>query len=367
MNNIEFFKFLTNEPSILEKKYGKISSFNFFRRNVGYSHDWTHEVEVARGLYINNETCEIVGRSYNKWYAINEKPETKMDNLKETLSFPLEAYIKYNGYLAILGYDSQSDELVFTSKASIGGECALIFERIFRETVEDTVSVKKFLKDMNVSMVFEVISPTKQPHIIEYEQEHIVLLDIVYREPNYKKYTYFNLTMIGEFFKMQYKKLAYTLNTWEEFYDWYKLIMKEDYLYEGAKIEGFVIEDSKGYMVKVKLTDYLFWKKMRRLRDTTRKYGDVTDYINLPRANMFYHWLIEQDTSYLKKDIITLRNLFQKEYKQVKLTCLKSNTWDSCFTLYDYCIDEKGVYGIVEDNVYYLSEIALAGYKVTIL
>ena len=41
---------------------------------------------------------------------------------------------------------------------------------------------------------------------------------------------------------------------WQEFFDWYHEILEADYEYEGHKIEGFVIEDSAGYMTKIKLT-----------------------------------------------------------------------------------------------------------------
>ena len=50
-------------------------------------------------------------RSYNKFFNLGERPETELDNLANTLSFPVEIRTKENGYLSILGVIN--DELVF--------------------------------------------------------------------------------------------------------------------------------------------------------------------------------------------------------------------------------------------------------------
>lgn len=310
----EFFDELKNAPEILEKKYGNISSFNFFRRNVGYTKDWEEGVMKARGLFLNNQTYEVVGRSYNKFFAINEKPETQIDNLKHIFKFPLTTYLKENGFLGILGYDSQSASEMFASKASIGGQFAQNFERIFKSTVSDMASVKEFLNKENVSMIFEVVDPINNPHIIEYDTEQVVLLDIVYREHNYRKYKYEDLVRVAKEFGLRYKQKTHTLNTWEEFIKWYNEVETDDYLYKGNKIEGFVIEDTKGYMVKIKLKYYMFWKKMRKLKDNiNKKNGKLEELLLISNADVFYNWLTSKDKSYIKKDIISLRKLFKGE------------------------------------------------------
>lgn len=314
-SNKEFFDELKNEPSILEKLYGNISSFNFFRRNVGYEHDWEESVMKARGLFLNNQTYEIVGRSYNKFFAINEKPETMMNNLKQILKFPTTAYLKENGYLGILGYDSQSDSLIFASKASIGGEHAIDFERIFYSTVTDIDALKLFCKNENVSMIFEVEDTVNFPHIIEYDNEHIVLLDIVYREPNYRKFKYDMLVEVANKFGLIYKQKSYTLTNWQEFEQWYETIIKEDYLYNGNQIEGFVIEDSNGYMIKIKLYYYLLWKRMRKVKDNMYKdnFRFEKDSFNEVQIQ-FYEWMKQKSREYLKKNsIIQLRKEFENE------------------------------------------------------
>lgn len=77
-----------------------------------------------------------------------------------------------------------------------------------------------------------------------------------------------------------------------------------------------MIEDSDGYMVKVKLAYYHFWKQMRAVAKEVSKKGFIpnTGMLTTPVANEFYGWLRERyDTGELKKlpkDICSLRRKF---------------------------------------------------------
>lgn len=64
----------------------------------------------ARGLFINRNTNEIVSRSYNKFFNIEERLTTKMHVLVNTLRFPVTVYDKANGFLGTVGYNSETDE-----------------------------------------------------------------------------------------------------------------------------------------------------------------------------------------------------------------------------------------------------------------
>lgn len=113
-----------------------------------------------------------------------------------------------------------------------------------------------------------------------------------------------------------HKEKAFEIPDWQTFFDWYQDIRREGYEYRGQKIEGFVIEDRDGYMVKVKLAYYNFWKQMRTVaKEVSRKgYIDNTAMLATPVANEFYGWLRTQyDTGELKrlpKDICSLRKKF---------------------------------------------------------
>lgn len=302
---------LRDNKFVQEKKFGDISSFNF-TRDAFKDKIWTDLTTKARGLFINTRNSEIVARSYDKFFNLNEVESTKLMNLQNSLTYPLAAYVKYNGFLGIVGYDKEKDKLLITSKSSLIGSFSDNFRRIFGDKVTDQNAVKEYLKENNLSFIFEVIDPVKDPHIIEYQTEDIVLLDAIYRNMDYKKVPYDKLVEIGKLFNLKVKELAYTFNSWSEFYKWQEVVKEDDYKYKGEHIEGFTLEDNDGFMFKMKLAYYNTWKFMRGVKDSVGRYGSIkfTGALVTEEQNKFYGWLRELTREELKKDIITLRKMF---------------------------------------------------------
>ena len=84
------------------------------------------------------------------------------------------------------------------------------------------------------------------------------MLDIIHNKSNFEKETFDKLVEISNKIGLKHKEKAYILNNWQEFYNWYNEIIKKDYTFtnNNIPIEGFVIEDSNNYMVKVKTYYY---------------------------------------------------------------------------------------------------------------
>ena len=181
---------------------------------------------------------------------------------------------------------------------------------------ENREKIKLYCKENEVSFVFECVDMVHDPHIIEYPESKLFLLDIVHNSMTFSKYEYDTMCHVAGQFGLRAKEKAFELADWQEFYDWYYDIMEEDYEYEGRKIEGFVIEDSNGYMTKIKLAYYNFWKLMRSVsREAIRKgYISKTATLTTPLANEYYAWVKklheEEDLNRVPKDICTLRNMF---------------------------------------------------------
>jgi predicted kinase len=156
----EVFLHNLKENSLINEKIlpNNISSFNFSNK-VFYDKKWDDQNVKARGLFINNQTFEIVARSYNKFFNIDEMPTTRIDHLAKTMVFPVKCYHKYNGFLGILGYDSSTDALVFASKSTTTSEFAGWFQHIFNQVVstERQIDLKNLIRDKNLTLVFEVV------------------------------------------------------------------------------------------------------------------------------------------------------------------------------------------------------------------
>lgn len=304
---------------IQEKKYGNISSFNF-TKTAFYDKVWDDQTTKARGLYINVPQQKVVARAYDKFFNVNERPETKLDMLQYKLQFPAVAYVKENGFLGIVSYNNEDESLFVTTKSSPDGD----FAGWLRENLEAQVSaetleaMKGYAREHNVSFVFECVDMKNDPHIIEYPENKLFLLDIVYNEMQYKKYPFEKLCCVAQQLGLEHKEKAYILENWQEFFDWYYEVTSEDYKYNGRNIEGFVVEGADGYMVKLKLAYYNFWKFMRSISHEAIRKGYIdsrrTSALTTPIANQYYGWVKTlhdtEDLESVPKDICTLRKLF---------------------------------------------------------
>lgn len=311
---------LRSNRYIQEKKFGNISSFNFTNKAF-YNKVWDEQTTKARGLYLDTLKGKVAARAYDKFFNINERPETKFDMLQYKLQFPATAYVKENGFLGIVSYDEYKDDLFVASKSTIDSQFAQWFREMLYEkvTTDNIPKMKEFIKEHNVSFIFECVDMKNDPHIIEYPKNELFLLDIVRNDMEFSKYEYDTMVDIANQFGLTPKEKAFEIATWQEFFDWYYDILEEDYKYNGRKIEGFVIEDSAGYMTKLKLTYYNFWKFMRSISHEAIRNGYIrkTSALTTPTANEFYAWVRKlhdvEDKDSIPKDICTLRRLFYKE------------------------------------------------------
>lgn len=311
---------LRSNRYIQEKKFGNISSFNFTNKAF-YDKVWDEQTTKVRGLYLDTMKGKVAARAYDKFFNINERPETKFDMLQYKLQFPVTAYVKENGFLGIVSYNEYEDDLFVASKSTIDSQFAQWFKDMLYEKVssEKIAKLKEYIKENNVSFVFECVDMKNDPHIIEYPESELFLLDIVRNDMEFSKYEYDQMVDIANQFGLTHKEKAFEIATWQEFYDWYYDILEEDYEYNGRKIEGFVIEDSAGYMTKLKLTYYNFWKFMRSISHEAIRNGYIrkTSALTTPTANEFYAWVRKlhdiEDKDSIPNDICTLRRLFYKD------------------------------------------------------
>ena len=302
---------------IQEKRYGNISSFNFTKAAF-YDKIWDDQTITARGLYINIPKQKVVARAYNKFFNINERPETKFDMLENRLAFPVTAYVKENGFLGIVSYNEEDDSLFVTTKSSPDGDFATFLKDMIARKMEPSAveAMKEYAKAHDVSFVFECVDMTNDPHIIDYKTDQLFLLDIVHNDMEFRKYCYEDMCTVAGTLGLQPKEKAFVIESWQEFFDWYYNVTDEDYEYNGRKIEGFVVEDSNGYMVKLKLHYYNFWKFMRNVSHEAIRFGYIrkTAALTTALANQYYGWVRTlhgaENPESVPKDICTLRSMF---------------------------------------------------------
>jgi predicted kinase len=292
-----------------------IASYNF-TRDAFLRKQWDATNLTARGLFVDHESREIAARSYDKFFNVGERPETRMEALETGLVFPVTLYVKENGYLGIVGYDATQDSLLYASKSSLESEHA----EWLRERLEAALSpgqldaLRVYLRDTHTSLVFEVIEPERDPHPIDYDAPRLVLLDVIRRHPTFQRLDHDRLIKLGKSFGLEVKERAMSFEDFAGFARFVEVCSAPDWTWRGSPVEGFVIEDSAGFQTKLKLHYYAFWKRLRgikdrvlRIRGTTRPLQrDLSD----PAIRAFHDWAVTQPDEVLAQDIGRVRKRY---------------------------------------------------------
>ena len=308
----QFIESLRKNKYINEKNVQwNISSFNFTRWAFSRSH-WDRETVKARGLFINTNTYKIVARAYNKFFNVDEQKSTMLFSIGQNAHFPIVGYKKYNGYLWIIGYDEESDELIFTSKSEVGWPHAQRLKEIVIERGVNLEKVKDYLKENLCSLVFEVIDPVNDAHIIKYTERDVILLDCVKNTINFEKLDYDSLLKLWELLWFTVKEKLVELKDMVELRECIDELLNPNSEYNTwTPIEWMVFVDKDGFMFKQKWEYYQQWKKLRALIWVVARWQNFvhTWMLTNPEMNEFYWWLKEQTLTW-EENIIELRDKF---------------------------------------------------------
>ena len=253
MTNLEIIEQLNNSP-LIKKKYldNGIVSYNF-TRDAFYKQKWNELTCKARGLFIDSETGKIVARSYDKFFNEDQLTEEQLHKFEP----PFDVSYKENGYLGLLSYNPKTDDFFIATKSVDYGDYKDWFKQILEDKNYLTNELKQYLKENNVTFVFEVIDPEHDSHVIEYDEKQVCLLDIIRNEFEFKPYSYDELCKVTSKFVIN-RKYMYYIECDCDINRVLRQLKDNDY-----KIEGYVIRDKNNKMVKVKLPYYKFWKKVR--------------------------------------------------------------------------------------------------------
>ena len=303
---------LRNVPGVKETKHGDISSFAFTNKTFTRG-AWDYHTIISRGLFLH-ETGRFVIRSYNKFFNVNEVPDTRIQTIRAAYEFPLRSYVKYNGFLGLIGFDETTGQVIVASKNSIDGPFAKLFRDTLVEVGSDMDAIQRIVAG-GCSLACEVLHPA-DPHIIEYTRPHVVLLDVIAREEEFKCANDDLLEATAVACKLGFKKPGPTVATFKEFLALLHSdaagVLDEFAAERSPRLEGLVFVDAVGRRVKFKTAEYRFWKGMRAVKDQLSGGHEVsTGGLLTPLAIGMYAWMKRIPRDELKtKSIIELRNSF---------------------------------------------------------
>ena len=251
-----------NSSNLIVKKLFKngIISYNFSHKAF-YDRKWNELTCTARGLFVKDNN--VVARSYNKFFNWGERENTKSSALHDTMKFPVKAFRKENGFLAMVS--SLDGKLLMCSKSSIEGEFVgyikLALDKLGEKKKE---AINQYCKKHNCTFVFECVDHIHDPHIVEYAWDHLYLLDIIDNDFTFKMMPYDKMVKVAKDIGLEYKTLEYEFANWEELYKFKK---EWDSRFDPVSEfrEGWVFVDANGLMVKYKTKDYSWWKSKRAI------------------------------------------------------------------------------------------------------
>ena len=218
---------LQNSLDVEEKDLGdNIHSFNF-SREVFRKGAWNKLNTHARGLFVDVKNDKIVARSYEKFFNVGQRREDELLNLlKKFRGKRIKAYKKENGYLGLVSL--VNNEFFIASKSTNTGDYADWFRDIWGRLDIDRDYIKAYLEKEDVTLVFEVIDPVRDPHIIKYDKEDAVLLDIVHNTWEFKKKDFAELSAFAERAGFTDKLVYREFENDREFFKWYTENTQED-------------------------------------------------------------------------------------------------------------------------------------------
>jgi predicted kinase len=256
---------------------GDIASINFTRKAFEKG-VWDDITIKARGLFIaistdNNPEDTVIARGYEKFFNLGERFGVTRRDLRQ-LVYPILAYEKANGYLGILSVDVRDPEnpvWFIASKTTNQGDYAQHFRKMIKPSLNK--DLKELMIKNNVTLLFEVIDPVFDPHIQNYEEPELVLLDAVYNQFQFEKEPYSKLVnyislMSPQEINVREKKLIKRCNTYNELNILINQL-NDVSVFEEDSVEGYVFEEEAELptMFKVKSNWYSFWKFTRSMRD----------------------------------------------------------------------------------------------------
>ena len=192
---------------------------------------------------------------------------------------------------------------------------AALFERIATEKLGPggIERLTRAVRDLGGCAAFEVISPSEDPHIVEYDEDNIVLLAFIRRSEDYEALDYEKLVKLGAYIGVDVIPSCATLPNTTALFAYIERVRGDNPPGNVAGTEGVVIEDARGRHVKIKTKSYDLWKKARglveRLALQRKKGQDISLDIPEELAD-FMAWIMKQDDEITRFPIIELRKRF---------------------------------------------------------
>ena len=197
-SNWDKYSEVINQHNMIRSKYLRHKKVNennhltmyHFNESAFKKGAWDLDTLSARGLYLD-DTNHVIARGFNKFFVLNEREETNEDKvIKKMISPDINKIIlseKLDGFLIIVSYMPDKDDLLITSKAN-GEDYSNLAKDLLKNTLaknNHTLDELKeyikedYLKGNRYSLTFEGIDMEHDSHLVEYNEKKVILLEVI--------------------------------------------------------------------------------------------------------------------------------------------------------------------------------------------
>lgn len=277
------------EESTLLKKYGRCKKFTNIINNTDSEitswkfNEWDYYSKNdkklpcnARGLFtVNNE---IVVRGYDKFFNVNEVPETKFDFLKNNTTGPYDLTLKENGCIIFISGLLNGD-LVVCSKHSTGQRDDLTRNHAIQGEIEIEKQLNKIHKSkrdlglllysLNITAVTELCNDEFEEHVLPYSKDAsgLYLHGLNFNTIKFKTYPIQKVNAFAT--EWGFKTVDYfQKNSFEDLWKCLQEAAKTG-TFDSREVEGFVIRchlNGDDFFFKFKFEEpYLLYRQFREV------------------------------------------------------------------------------------------------------
>jgi len=273
-----------------------------YQNECQYDNNWSTFSRMSRGLIVDLKNQKILAYPFEKFFNLDQMPETKYDVLNNL--GPFEVSEKLDGSMLTLFQDPNTKHFHLTTKGSFDSKHGLYATSLLPIQLKSEIFVKEF------TMMFELIDP-KFRIVVDYKKKGyetgLYLIGMRHRQSNklvsYKDVQLFAKELWVPTFKMfEFRSL--------------------DQIIETAKTlpvldEGYVLYYRKNdLLVKIKGTEYLrvhrFISKLSPKHLLEVMMDDMEDEVYKLAPEEYRISVLEQINEYKRKKVEIVNMCYQK-------------------------------------------------------
>lgn len=274
LTNEEVQDVMKRTPDIRQKRDPSGLTSNNFTREAFYGDRFNSFSVTARGLFTDG-SGQVQLRGFNKFFVLDQRPETSYNNIIKRAKFPALVAKKYDGHLSLLGWYNGPRMFTKNGTTSLAKKDWKVFRKYLYDTNHYESLMQWLQNNPEKTILMEAINEKEDSHLIDTNGKvGFVLLEIVDNSYEASESVHFDISnhdlsevehrLIGKSDNCYVKTAAVTrINSIEELKNIINEAKSSNLTEENTTNEGWVVTFRDGFKFKIKNYYFLALKEAR--------------------------------------------------------------------------------------------------------